>query len=248
MLKNALHQAGFGQVASKLQENIKQGLDGFTIPVSYHVNEKERMDFGLSFAKDQNGQYRFEGYRAALTGENKPQESRQQVFHIQEGGVTATEAYHLLSGRALQPQSCVGENKWLQLDFTDKDATGNHRVKEFRSGYGYDLEQTLRDLPLKENQNPELAGKLAAALAGGDRQQVTVERNGREQKFFIEANPQGKTVTLYDEHSRKVSLSSVLGRKPADTVRQAKESLKAEQHAKTEQHTGKARKNGMSIG
>ena len=113
-LKNALHKAGFGQVASKLQENIRQGLDRFSIPVSYHVNEKERMDFGLSFAKDQNGQYRFEGYRAALTGEDKPQESRQQNFPIQEGGVTATEAYHLLSGRALQPQSSPGEGKWTR--------------------------------------------------------------------------------------------------------------------------------------
>ena len=97
-------------------------------------------------------------------------------------------------------------------------------------------------MPLKENQNPELAGKLAAALAGGDRRQVTVERNGREQKFFIETNPQGKTVTLYDEHSKKVSLQSLQGRKATETVKEVKNTMQPGQH------TGKARKNGMSIG
>jgi hypothetical protein len=238
-LDNALRQAGFGQTAPKVHESVRQGLAEFTVPVSWYVNEKERMDCRLSFAKDPDGRYRFEGYQASLGQEGKPQESKQQTFRMDATGINSREAYHLLSGRALQPESALREGKWLQLDFTDRDAAGNHRVKEFHPGY--DLKQILQALPLKENQSPEAAEKLMVALLGGNRQEVTFEKEGRGQKYSIEANPQSKTVTVYDGHSRKVSLASAIGRKPAETARKVKNTVRAEQH------TGKSGKNGLSV-
>lgn len=245
-LENAVRKAGFGQIASKLGENLRQGQREFTVPVSCHINEKHRMDFELSFARDPGGRYRFEGYQAALHREGKPEESRRQAFRMDTGtGITSGEAYNLLSGRALQPESSLregGQGKWLQLDFTDRDAVGNHRVKEFHPAYGYDLKHALEGLPLKENRSQEAAEKLAAALAGGNRQAVTVEKEGREQRYFIEANPQAKTVNIYDANMKKTSLASMMGRKANETVRQTVKALKADLH------TGKARKNGISIG
>jgi hypothetical protein len=137
-LKDTLDKAGFGQLKTKLEEGIRQGLQEFTIPLSYYVNEKERMDFQLAFAKDPNGQYQFENYKAALRSENKSEEYKQQTFHLsKDSRITANDAYNLLAGRALQQESSLDyakQNRWIQLNFTDKDAAGNYPFQRISSG------------------------------------------------------------------------------------------------------------------
>lgn len=50
-----LQQAGFPDLFSKLEEQLKQGQDQFSISVSYYANEKERMEHHLTFSRDQLG-------------------------------------------------------------------------------------------------------------------------------------------------------------------------------------------------
>ncbi len=120
-LQHQLHRAGFTGLSAKLEEKMKQEQPKFSVPVSYYVNEKERMDYQLSFAKDEKGQYRLEGYTANLHNEAKPNEQRRQYFVLNnDTGIDATEAYNLLSGRAIQQAGT-----WMQLDMNDKDAQGN---------------------------------------------------------------------------------------------------------------------------
>ncbi|MDJ1503587.1 hypothetical protein [Xanthocytophaga agilis] len=246
-LKNLIHKAGFGQVTSQLEESIKQGLPEFKIPVSYYVSEKERMNFQLTFHKDKNGQYQFENYQAILQSDNKSVQNRQQTFRPDNTtSITANQAYNLLSGRALQVEASqleAKQGKWVQLDFTDKDAMGNYRMKEFRADYGYDLKQVLKELPLEQKQNQQLMDKLFKELVNGNRQMVFLHKGNLEQKYFIEANPQQKSITLYDAQMKKVSLSSVLEQK------NEKRETQAAQIAKTIQlQPGKAKRNGLSLG
>ncbi len=244
-LKETLFRAGFGNIGGKLEQHMKQGQQEFSIPVSYYVNEKERLDFSLSFAKDQNGQYQFEGYKAGLRNEAKPEESRQQSFRIEPGNaITATQAYNLLAGRAVQKEHDVMEgnkqNSWRQLDFNDKDATGNYKMKEFLAAYGYDLKQVLQQLPLKELMSSQETEKLMNTLKDGGRHAVSFLKDGKEQKFYIEANPQFKSVNIYDEHSKKISMASALGNKTVEPVQLAKK-------ISLQQQVGQTKKNGMSI-
>jgi hypothetical protein len=115
------------------------------------------------------------------------------------------------------------------------------RFKEFHPGYGYDLKQTLQQLPLKENQSQEASEKLMVALLSGNRQTVSFLRDGRERNYFIEANPQFKSVTIYDEYSKKISMATALGQKAAEATQVAKT-------IQMQEHTGKAKKNGLSVG
>ena len=240
-LREILFKTGFGNAISKLEQTIKQGQQAFSIPVSYYINEKERLDFSLSFNKDHNGQYQFESYKAALKNEYKPEESRFQNFSIEQGNtVTATQAYNLLAGRAIQKEHIIEgsrQSTWMQLDFNDKDALGNYRMKEFHPGYGYDLKSILQQLPLRELMNNPEIEKLENALKSGSRYAVSILKEGKEQKFFIEANPQFKSVNIYDEHSKKVSLSSALGNKTNEPVQQAK---KVNLHQETESEKKKS--------
>ncbi|PXY40556.1 hypothetical protein DMB65_11630 [Flavobacterium cheongpyeongense] len=235
-LCDQVQRIGFRDLSNQIDQQIKQGHQQFTIPVSYYINEKERLDHELSFVKDQSGQYQFEGYTASLNNELKPEENRSQYFKLQEGNsVDTTQAYNLLSGRAVQK-----EKSWMQLDLNDKDASGNHRIKEFYSGYGYDLEKAVQQLPLKELNNKTQADKLKDDLKQGNRLPVTLIKNGNEHRFYIEANPQFKSVNIYDEHSRKITLSTALGNKTMETVKQ-------QQKTNESQQVNHSTRNGMRV-
>mgnify|MGYP001084978797 CR=1 FL=1 len=235
----ALHQqvqrAGFPDLSAKIDEQIKQGQQQFSIPVSYYINDKERLDHQVSFVKDQSGLYQFEGYKTTLHNESKPDEKRQQYFSMHnEYNVNTTEAYNVLSGRCIQ-----NGGTWIQLDFNDKDAQGNFRVKQFHTEYGYDIDKVLQQLPLKELLNKGEADKLKEALKNGDKASVSFVKDGKEQRFYIEANPQFKSVNIYDEHSRKITLHTALGNKTMEAVKMTHKVNEQQQQAK---------KNGIKIG
>ncbi|PWA10470.1 hypothetical protein DB891_04365 [Flavobacterium laiguense] len=235
-LHDQVQRIGFSDLSARIDQQIRQGQDQFSIPVSYYINEKERLDHELSFVKDPTGHYQFEGYKAALQNESKPEETRQHYFKMQEAySIDTTQAHNLLAGRAIQKGT-----SWMQLDLNDKDPNGNYRVKEFHSGYGYDLEKALQQLPLKELPSKTEADKLRDALKQGSRQSVVLIKDGSEHRFYIEANPQFKSINIYDEHSRKVTLATALGNKTMETVKQMQ---KNNEHQKERQ----SKRNGMRI-
>jgi len=235
-LYDQMQRIGFRDLSNQIDQQIKEGHEQFTIPVSYYINEKERLDHELSFVKDQSGQYQFEAYKTTLKNESKPDEERSQYFKVQKGNsIDTTQAYNLLAGRSIQK-----EKSWIQLDLNDKDASGNHRIKEFHSGYGYDLEKALKQLPLKELSNKTQADKLKDDLKQGNRLPVTLIKNGNEHRFYIEANPQFKSVNIYDEHSRKITLSTALGNKTMETIKQ-------QQKTNESQQVNHSTRNGMRV-
>lgn len=235
-LYNQMQRIGFRDLSNQIDQQIKEGHEQFTIPVSYYINEKERLDHELSFVKDQSGQYQFEAYKTTLQNESKPDEERSQYFKVQQrNSIDTTQAYNLLAGRSIQK-----EKSWIQLDLNDKDTSGNHRIKEFHSGYGYDLEKALQQLPLKELSNKTQADKLKDDLKQGNRLPVTLIKNGNEHRFYIEANPQFKSVNIYDEHSRKITLSTALGNKTMETVKKI-------QNTNESQQVNHSKRNGMRV-
>lgn len=214
-LEMELQKAGFSDLSTELEKQIKQGQQQFSIPVSYYVNEKEHLDHQLFISKDHTGQYHFEGFKTKLYREAKMDDIREHYFGKNKDTVIHTAlAYQLLQGRSIQR-----EDKWLQLDLNDKDAQGNYRIKEFHSVYGFDLEKTLSQLPLKELQDKNTAYKLSEDLKKGIRQAVSFIKDGKEQRYYIEANPQFKSVNIYDQHSRKITLATALGNKTTEAIK-----------------------------
>src|SRR3546814_12486337 len=120
----------------------------------------------------------------------------------------------------------IGQSSWRQLDFNDKDALGNYKMKEFHAAYGYDLKHVLQQLPLKELMSGQDTVKLMNALKDGGRHAVSFLKDGKEQKFHIEANPQFKSVNIYDDNSKKNSMASALGNKTAEPVQIGKATLR----------------------
>lgn len=108
-----------------------------------------------------------------------------------------------MSGRSVEHNQ-----SWFQLDFNDKDASGSYHLKEFRNEYAYDLEKTLKAIALKEISNPYEMEKLKNTLRQGDRVSAVLIKNGRENQVYIEANPQFRSMNIYDPYLRKAETAS----------------------------------------
>lgn len=88
---------------------------------------------------------------------------------------------------------------WMKLDLEAKTDKGEYPFKTFYQNYGFDLEKTLSQLPIKELNDPEKRGRLISSLNRGNIHAVTLEKSAGDEKAFIAANPQFKSISLYDK-------------------------------------------------
>ncbi len=200
-----LQQMGMSEHYAKVVKKMKTGELEFSVPVSHQINEKERMDHMLSFKQKNSGEYVLDSNQVGLNNEADSKMNRQQIFRLDEGtAVNAEESYNLLNGRAVQK-----DGKWIKLDLNDKDTKGNYQIREFNQSYGYDVEKSLEGLNIKEMKNQTERDKLVADLKRGKRCQVVIGNR----KYEVEANPQFRTVNIYDENSQRVSNAEVQGKR-----------------------------------
>jgi hypothetical protein len=208
-LKDGLKYLGFGEgLNNKLAEELASGKTEFQINT---VNEygRDKVNYKLDFRKsDQSDMYFFNRYNATFKPEGDSPEKAQTFYIKKNSGITAKEAYNLLNGRAVNKDLTNAEgqpyNAWLQIDFAQKDDNGNHKFKMIHQAYGYDLEKELAKHPIKELNEPVTKERLMQSLERGNLHQVTFTEADKEEKMFIEANPQFKTLNVYDDRLKKV--------------------------------------------
>jgi hypothetical protein len=195
-LKNNLKYLGFGEgLNEQLEKNIREQKPEFTLQheVTYN-NQKMLMD--LSFkGGDQNDMYFFNKYSATL-------DDKQQSFYLDRGnGVTTKEAFNLLQGRAVNKDLVNKEgekyNAWVQLNFSKKEESGNYKMDRYHENYNYNFVREVQNLVLKPMPQDQ-EKQLMLSLQKGNIQSATFLREGEEVKMFVEANPKGRTINIYD--------------------------------------------------
>lgn len=213
-LQANLKYFGFGDKLNEaLEKNMNDQQKEFQLKLEIpHFNNK--MDYTLHFRKsDSTDMYFFNRYDAALQSGN-PNDDKKQSFYVNKGnGVTAKEAYNLLEGRSVFKNLVNKEGQpysaWLKIDFENTDDKGSFKLKQFSEQYGYDLEKSLSNFPIKELANEEQKTALLTSLKKGNAQQVTMEKNGNQSKYFIEAVPQYKNINVYDPKMNMVKRQTV---------------------------------------
>jgi hypothetical protein len=226
-LKDQVKYTGFGDALEKdLKEQLqKQGPE---FQLSYRIKMgQDTAAASLHFKKsDQSDRYFFNRYQLTIHPEQGPEQPAQN-FYINKGqSITLKEAYNLMQGRAVNKDLLDKKgqvyNAWLQLDFKQTDAQGNYKLKQFHQNYGFDLPAALAKHPIKElNQEPDKT-RLLESLQKGNRSAVTIIREGQEQKHYIEANPQFKTINIYDSNLQRLNRKQMPGEKepPSQSLRQ----------------------------
>lgn len=214
-LKKNLLNLGFGEkVNTQMEKQIAAKVPEFSLNTEQVYNSK-KMDYTLHFkAGEQNEMYFFNRYEASLKNEADPTKDREQTLYINRGhGVTAKEAFNLLEGRSVEKKLYNKENEpytaWLKLDFKEKDEQGNYLVNRYGQGYGYDLEKSLAQYPIRQLNDPKQKEDLLHSLKKGNARQVTIEKDGQSQKYYMVAEPQYKQINIYDSQMKSVKRESL---------------------------------------
>jgi len=257
-LKEGLKYLGFGdKMNADLESKIKEQPTEFKLNLVGEFNKdniKDRVNYTLDFKKsDQTDMYFLNRYQASLKNDDPAQEKTQTFYITKNSGITAKEAYNLLSGRAVNKDLNNKEgqpyNAWLQLDFQEKDKNDNYKVKQYHQGYGYDLEMVMSKYPIKEQLNADEKSKLIKSLEKGNLVQVTFAREGGEDKMFVAANPQYKSLDLYDAKMQKQYQGIEKKEKPAeDKSQEKKETQKHDVDEEGEAKKGKKNSKKKGIG
>ncbi|PRZ22801.1 hypothetical protein [Flavobacterium granuli] len=208
-LRDQVKYTGFGEgLEGELKEKMQEQKPSFTMNhEAYYGKDVARVS--LNFKKsEQSDMYFFNSYKVDLLKEHT-KDSLQQTFYINKGNnITMKEAYNLMEGRAVNKDLTNKEgqlyNAWVQMDFKEIDTKGNFKLNHYHENYGYDLENTLSKHSIKELANPKYKEELMDSLKKGNLQSVTFLREGNEIKQFVEANPQFKTITIYDGNRQRI--------------------------------------------
>jgi hypothetical protein len=208
-LRDQVKYTGFGEgLENDLKQKMEDGKPEFKLQhQTQYGNDSVTATLNFSQSK-QSDMYFFNSYQVSLQKENSP-ETMEQTFYINKAGnITLKEAYNLMEGRSVNKDLTNKEgqvyNAWIQMNFKQSDNNGNFKLKHYHQNYGYDLEAVLSKHPIKELSNDEYKSNLFDSLKKGNLQSATFQMNGTEQKQFIEANPQFKTINIYDHNMQRI--------------------------------------------
>lgn len=208
-LRDQVKYTGFGEgLENDLKQKMEDGKPEFKLQnQTQYGNDSVTATLNFSQSK-QSDMYFFNSYQLSVQKENSP-EVMEQTFYINKGNnITLKEAYNLMEGRSVNKDLTNKEgqvyNAWIQMDFKQSDDNGNFKLKHYHQNYGYDLEAVLSRHPIRELSNEEYKSNLMDSLKKGNLQSATFQINGAEQKQYIEANPQFKTINIYDSSMQRV--------------------------------------------
>jgi hypothetical protein len=248
-LDKQIFYTGFGQGHGEtLKEKMMEGKPEFVL--------SHQQDFGkdntaatLQFRKSNEGDMYFLNSYNLMLKNAQHTEPIKQTFYVnndmrrkEQEDITLKEGYNLLSGRAVNKNlvSKEGEkyNAWVQLDFKTMDKHGNYEEKKFHQNYGFDLEKVLAKHPIKELGDQTDRERLVDSLQRGNRQSVTLQLEGKEQKIFIEAAPQYKGLNFYDNNMKRINAQELYAGKGEGQGEQKKEGKQEGKSAAVKQEAG----------
>lgn len=231
-LKDQLKYTGFGETFdAELRDKMAKGDQDFKIMHTGIMNNglpnKDTLTVELNFKRsEQTDMYFFNSYHVNLQKEeNKP--GLEQTFYINKdsASITMKEAYNLMEGRSVNKdlKNREGEsyNCWLKMNFKESDSQGNFKLNQYHQNYGYDLEASLAKHSIKELNTPKYKEDLLNSLKKGNLQSVTFVVGGTESKMYVEANPQFKTINVYDENLQRINHRESKEEKKAESQKES---------------------------
>lgn len=260
-LKETLKYMGFGdKLNTDLEAKLKEQPAEFKLTMIGEFNKdnvNDKVHYSLDFSKSKDtDMYFFNKYQATVPHED-PAKERTQTFYLEKNaGITAKEAYNLLNGRAVNKNLKTKEgqeyNAWLQLNFSEKDKHNNYITKTFGEKYGYDVELTLAKYPIRELMEEDKRANIVKSLKKGNIVPVTFVRESREEKMFVSANPQYKSLDLYDS-KMKLQYQGIEKKEPKESKGEEKSQQKKEGVSQSADEEGegnrekRSRRKGMRV-
>lgn len=229
-LKKTLDGLGFGSKLNDVLESaIRREMPSFSLGISSQRRPLETTDpnnartdhlaFNINFNRSKDSDvYFLNNYDVILSKANTSAVVSQNFDLARDHRVTAIQAHKLLSGLAVEKEVFLRNkdenqeggrqpekiNMWFKLNLDVTDAYGNHPLRTFRPEYGYDLTDALGKYPIKGLDNHEKMQQAIATLKSGNYLQAEIMIGKKAIPVSITANPQMKTIDIYDKNRMEV--------------------------------------------
>ncbi|MCI0922436.1 hypothetical protein [Sphingobacterium rhinopitheci] len=229
-LKKTLDGLGFGSKLNDVLESaIRREMPSFSLGISSQRRPLEATDpnnartdhlaFNINFNRSKDSDvYFLNNYDVILSKANTSAVVSQNFDLARDHRVTAIQAHKLLSGLAVEKEVFLRNkdenqeggrqpekiNMWFKLNLDVTDAYGNHPLRTFRPEYGYDLTDALGKYPIKGLDNHEKMQQAIATLKSGNYLQAEIMIGKKAIPVSITANPQMKTIDIYDKNRMEV--------------------------------------------
>jgi hypothetical protein len=263
--ENQLKRTGFAEAFTpvlKLQMErglpeiahpFKKEYDGDRVEATLHLKKSASSDF--YFLNKFDLQLQKEGQANAikqtfyLTQRSKGNEGEDGSKQRLENKYTLKEGYNLLAGRPVFKDLVNQEGKeyqaWVKLNFKNVQNNGNFEMKQYHTNYGFDLEKTLSNYPIKELTNPQYKASLMDSLQRGNLQKATfVGPDGKQEKLFISPNITFGSLNVYDQNKQRLPTETLvekqyigkeLAEKLTERMNQQQQKVQPPQQQKPEQ-------------
>ena len=231
-LKNQLLFLGFGdKLNEELEKKMKEGKPEFNLQAR-NTFGKDNMEAVIHFrhsVKDGQEAYFCNHYISTLKREG---DERSQFIYVNNKGqsITFKESCNLLNSRSvfkeITPREGAPYKAWLKIDHENMDPKiGYPKLRQFTNNYGFDLKEAIGRMEFKGMKYDDQLKGLMKSLQKGNLADVTMIKDGREIPVSIEANPQLRTLNMYDAKGEKLfypmqKVEQKYGQAPADEKRQ----------------------------
>lgn len=210
-LKNQIKLTGFGENhAESLKTQLQNQQPDFVLTHKATFG-KDEVVATLHFRKSQESDmYFFNKYNVLMQKQGEEDVMKQMIYlRSKEDNVSFKEAYNLMSERSVFKEKTTKEGEkyltWIKLDFKETDKEGSFKLKS--QSFGYDIQKALDKYPILEAQDPDVKKSIVNSLERGNRQEVTFDVEGKQNKMFIEANPASgvnHALKVYDTAMQRV--------------------------------------------
>lgn len=272
-LKKSLDYLGLGSKLNDVLETaIRKEMPKFTLGITSIYNQpaffdkagpkQDHIRFDLNFSRSNNtDMYFLNNYQVSLHKAGEPT-ARVQTFDLErDHRMTALQAYKLLSGQAfekeIQPKAKEGAEQpekvkvWFKLNLDVTDAYGSHPLNTFYPNYNYDLAESLSKYPLKGLDSEAKKNDALKTLTNGNLFETDLVVNKKIQPVMIAANPQMKTLDIYDKNRVIIRDDVIFPEKAAERAAQRvanKPGATASEQQPWEQEPGQDQQQSKNIG
>ncbi|OCX52772.1 hypothetical protein BEL04_00080 [Mucilaginibacter sp. PPCGB 2223] len=162
--------------------------------------------------------------------------AKTQTFFVERGkGFTEGQAVNLIQGRAVFRDdlvSAVGQYQaWVKLDMDSaKDRYQNYTTLQYHvPTYGFDLQNTLDKFNIKELTDDKKRENLVQNLEQGNRPLVTVVKDDKESKLFMEVQPRYSQLNFFREDGKQEKREQFLKPEHQQEMKLGKEKSQAKE-------------------
>ncbi len=237
-LQKRLDYIGFGtKLNAALEAALIKNEPYFSIGVSQRYIPAEfrsqaeqafdHMHFELKFNRSKNGDVYYLNLMESSLLRAKETNPRVKSFVMdQQNRISALQAYKLLCGLSFQKPTMVlatddVEGKqyqkldlWYKLDFHALDKQGEPSMKWFFPEHGFDLEREVAKFPFSELDDLAKRESIIKALRYGNLISLTIQDSGILKPVYVSANPERKTLDIYDQQMVLLPVGPILNPAP----------------------------------